>query len=352
MPNIEDMASVLKELFGDVSMHVEPAEGYGDHSAIRAEVETTVGRLRLWIMWLETVSRARLVDAVEIVRLSDQSDMWSLDVISAPYLSAAQQRLLREADVPFFDLAGNARIVTHGLHVDRRGFRSQHSEQRSTRDLFSDKASLVPRVLLSATKPLGVRQIAQMGKLTPGYVSKVASEMERRGYLARSTQGLSLRHADELLRDWVVEYRKRRQRSQRSYFLAGNEARVSMPDLAAAFDRNGVEYLFGGMAGASLVDPYAEFDVVDVMLKDHGDGEAMLRNLGAREVDRGGNVKIVVPYYRVSGFYDWQRVAGDMRVASDIQLYLDTFHYPVRGREQAEHLYERRILPQLEGHRQ
>jgi hypothetical protein len=30
-------------------------------------------------------------------------------------------------------------------------------------------------------------------------------------------------------------------------------------------------------------------------------------------------------------------------VVSDIQLYLDLHGYPVRGREQAEHLYDRRL---------
>jgi len=33
----------------------------------------------------------------------------------------------------------------------------------------------------------------------------------------------------------------------------------------------------------------------------------------------------------------------DLWVVSDIQLYLDLYGYPVRGREQAEHLYGKRL---------
>jgi hypothetical protein len=32
-----------------------------------------------------------------------------------------------------------------------------------------------------------------------------------------------------------------------------------------------------------------------------------------------------------------------------IQLYLDLYNYPIRGLEQAEHLYERRLKKLIEG---
>jgi hypothetical protein len=50
----------------------------------------------------------------------------------------------------------------------------------------------------------------------------------------------------------------------------------------------------------------------------------------------------MMPYYKHSGFYD-SREVEDLRVVSDIQLYLDLYGYPVRGREQAEHLYDKRL---------
>ena len=55
-----------------------------------------------------------------------------------------------------------------------------------------------------------------------------------------------------------------------------------------------------------------------------------------------------MPYYRESAFYDRQMSKGGMKVVSDLQLYLDLYDYPVRGREQAEHLYERRLRSLVE----
>ena len=59
-------------------------------------------------------------------------------------------------------------------------------------------------------------------------------------------------------------------------------------------------------------------------------------------------MNVAEPYYRVSAFFDDQVPKGGMSAASDIQLYLDLYDYPVRGREQAEHLYDRRLRPLLE----
>jgi hypothetical protein len=50
----------------------------------------------------------------------------------------------------------------------------------------------------------------------------------------------------------------------------------------------------------------------------------------------------MMPYYKHSVFYDSREIEG-LWVVSDIQLYLDLYRHPVRGREQAEHLYARRM---------
>lgn len=59
-------------------------------------------------------------------------------------------------------------------------------------------------------------------------------------------------------------------------------------------------------------------------------------------MDQGANVILVSPYYKHSVFYDLQKIKK-LWVVSDIQLYLDLYHYPLRGLEQAEYLYDKRI---------
>ena len=76
------------------------------------------------------------------------------------------------------------------------------------------------------------------------------------------------------------------------------------------------------------------------MVRDIEPAVAKLTQAGAKPVGRGANIQILLPYYKVSAFYDAQEVKG-MNIASLIQLYLDLVREPIRGIEAAEHLLER-----------
>jgi len=350
-----DLKRVLHEIFPDSLVDFSPSQSRGHAPAARADVRLEDGELHLWIEILNSASNARLLDAVELLHLARDDAHSSIAVLASPYFSPSKQKLLREAHAPFIDYAGNAWLVTPGLHVDRRGFHNPEREEREGRDLFSDKASLVLRTLLGARSPIGIRQIADIVgsgdeqiKLTPGYVSKVVKELERRGYAAKREERIVLRHSNELLSDWLVSYRKRKQPVSRSYFIPASDAESLMPSLARALDDQHVDYEFTGHAGASIIDRHADFDVVDVYVKNLDEAQKALLGIGARRVDRGGNINVLRPYYRESAFYDSQMPRGQLRAASDLQLYLDLYDYPVRGREQAEHLYERRLRSMIE----
>lgn len=351
----ESLERALGEIFPDTEIRLSPEQSRSHSPAARVDVHAVVGQLHLEIEILTMSSNARLLDAVELHRLPGDTGDSSIPVLASPYLSPAKQQLLRDARTAFIDFAGNAWLVAPGVHIDRRGFGNPETEVREQRDIFSDKASLVLRALLGARTPIGVRHIAESVssgdeqiQLTPGYVSKVIKELQRRSYAAKRDDGIVLRHADGLLSDWLVAYRGRKRPFSRSYFIAAPNAGSLLPDLVTAFDARHVDYVLTGHAGASIVDRYADFDVVEVYVRSLDEADNVLIGMGARRVDRGGNVHVSLPYYKVSAFYGVQMPKGPIRIASDIQLYLDLYDYPVRGREQAEHLFERRIRPVLE----
>jgi len=351
----QSLKHALREIFPGAAVELSPSQLRGHASAAEVDVRFANGSLHLRVMLQHAFSRAQLIDAAELARLAPAGEGSSIPVIASAYLSPASQQLLRDANAAFIDYAGNAWLVVPGIHIDRRGFANPGKEERGQRDLFSDKASLVLRTLLVARSPMGVREIAssvsskdERIRLTPGYVSKMIGELERRGYVSRSAEKIKLRHADELLRDWTSAYRGRRRPVPASYFVLAPSAEDLLPRIAEAFHAKGADYVLTGHAGASLVDRYTAFDVADVYVREPEDVVSALADLGARRVERGGNVNISVPYYRESAFYDRQMSKGGIKVVSDLQLYLDLYDYPVRGREQAEHLYERRLRPLVE----
>jgi hypothetical protein len=77
----------------------------------------------------------------------------------------------------------------------------------------------------------------------------------------------------------------------------------------------------------------------DVHLYVGSDPQLWVRQLDLRQVEFGGNAHILLPYDQ-GVFYRLQSPQGTA-VVGNIQLYLDLYNYPARGREQAEFLRDR-----------
>lgn len=344
-PDRESLQKALEQLFPRGAVDVGHCE-VADRRPSDCEARVDLGNqsLSLLVEFRQLSSEARLKEAAELIRRRQVEHPSRLWILAFPFLSSSRQELLRDRGVPFFDLAGNAWIVSDAVHVDRRGFPNPFSEQRRARGPFSDKASLVLRALIALGPGRGVRSIAEQAGLSAGYVSKIVQELEERGYVARRAEGLALRNGHELLQDWVRAYRKRWV-ERRGYFLPVPRAQAVMDAMREASISD--DYVLALQAGASLVAPYADFDVVDVYVHSIDAAVALASRLDAREVERGANLRVGVPSYRISAFYDSQEAAG-LPVVSDLQLYLDLYDYPLRGREQAERILEHRLGPKLE----
>ena len=146
--------------------------------------------------------------------------------------------------------------------------------------------------------------------------------------------------------DWVAAYRRRAVAS-REYFVAATSAQAVMEAIRRGLPRLRDDYALTLQAGAGLVQRYAQFDAVDVYARSVEAGEAPADCLKARAVERGANLRIGLPYYRVSGFYG-VRVAEGLPAVSNLQFYLDLYDHPLRGREQAEQIFKRRLRRELQ----
>ncbi len=274
----------------------------------------------------------------------------AVPMIMAPYISSRRQEFLRDLGVAYMDLSGNVFIRHKSIHVDRRGFGNRFREKRSVGDPFSDRASLALRVLIESRRSWGLRELAQKAGLSPGYASKVVRRLEELGYVSRSQEGIKLHDARSLLDDWVADYKKRpkaRERVQKYFCRAKSPLEIMSRMAMLGEPPSETKYAMSLQAGAHLVEPYASFEVVDVCV----DGEKMqsffIEGLGMRSVEKGENVRLKNPYYKESAFFGARKLEG-LWVVSDLQLYLDLYDYPIRGREQAERVYARRLKKKVE----
>jgi len=246
------------------------------------------------------------------------------------------------------DLSGNVFLEYEGLHIERIGFPNRFPEERRGRWPFSDKASLILRAMFSNKEKLwGVRELAQSVNLNPGFVSRMARELEKRNYVVRLNAKLKLRDPKSILEDWVREYDYKKNREVKFFCLGKSPDEII--DKVRDVDISGrVQYAFGLHAGANLAAPYAVYNEVHIYIPSRDSIEFFEKRLKLKEVQQGANVIFLLPYYKQSVFYDKQEIMG-LWVVSDIQLYLDLYNYPIRGLEQAEHLYEKRLKELIEG---
>jgi hypothetical protein len=263
-------------------------------------------------------------------------------IVVARYISPERRKQCQEMGIFFLDLSGNVFLAYDGLHIERVGFPNRFPEKRRGRSPFSDKASLILRATFSdIRKAWGVRELAQSIGLDPGFVSRMARELEQRNYVLRVNSKLKLREPKGILEDWVGEYDYRRNQEERYFCLAKGPEEI-LDKLIAIRIPDEVPYALGLHAGANLVAPYAVYNEVHIYVQNTNQINWFVENMKLRKVEKGANLIFLVPYYKHSVFYG-KRTIRDLWVVSDLQLYLDLHNFPVRGLEQAEHLYEKRL---------
>lgn len=249
---------------------------------------------------------------------------------------------LRERGEDFVALSGAVRLVRDGLLVDRTDLaptRPYPAAPRRT-DPFADRNSLIARTLLERpARERGVRELAAEAGVALGTASHVLASLQRSGVVRVERSGrtarVSLADPARLLRMWFAAYTWERNEMVAFRAPVGDPARFLRRLPALLGDARWALTL---QAGASLAAPFATWERVHAYVAAStrteliGVGEA----LGWTPAD-DGQVVLMKPYYRTS-VWNGVRSIEAIPVVSDLQLALDLYDYPLRGREQAEHL--------------
>lgn len=266
----------------------------------------------------------------------------AVPVLVARYLSPQRRSMCQDEGICFIDLSGNVLIKYKSFYIEKTGFPNKFPEERKGRDPFSDKASLILRAMLKSGECLwGVRELAEAIHLDPGYVSRMARELEDRNYILRVNSKLKLRDPEGILDDWVRNYNLKKNKAFGYFLMAASPAEI-LEKIRGLEIPDSVDYALSVQAGASLIAPYAAFQEVHLYVADEKVLAYFEKQLKLDKADQGANFVLMLPYYKHSVFYD-RRTVKKLRVVSDIQLYLDLHGYPPRGLEQAEHLFDKKL---------
>lgn len=281
-------------------------------------------------------------DKIEKLRYVAENYPESNLLLVAKYLSEEKRNQCKDAEINFLDLSGNVFIAIGGIYVERLGEKSKFPEKRLGRNPFSDKASLILRILINDIgKSWGIREIADSVNLNPGFVSRMIKELEKINYVKKSNSKVSLVNPKKIIENWVDEYDYSKNEEIKFYCFAKNVNEIFNKLKQNNQNLNLIQYALGYQAGGNLVYDYSAFNVVHIYLQNK-EMISKFEKLNLKRVNNGENLVFLIPYYKNSVFYNKQSI-NDLWVVSNLQLYLDLYHYPLRGREQADKIYERKL---------
>ena len=214
------------------------------------------------------------------------------------------------------------------------------------RNPFADSASMLLRVALSnPAKVWGIRELSRMAGTSPALTSLALRQLERVGLSSReSPTQARLLDPVQLIHDWAAWYAMKPVKYYRFSIAGTDDAAAILKLLTKERDQLPGQWALTCMAGASLVAPFATFKEVHIHLPKAERLRQSWVDVLRLTPDKLGPIHLIQPYYADSGSFGAQ-VVHKLPVVSALQLYLDCYRYPVRGREQAEHILSEVLMP-------
>lgn len=253
-------------------------------------------------------------------------------VVVAPYLSPAVRGRLQEAGLGFIDLTGSIRIVlsSPGLFIEASGADVNPDRQhRPSRSLRGSKAGRIVRVLVDRREPPGVRELAGLAGVNPGYVSRIAALLDEQALIERSGRGriLSVDWAG-LLERWSQDA-PLSSRGEQTTCLDPRGIRA----LTSRLGKSNLRYSITGTLAVSEFAPVAATRLAVVYVESIDDA---VSTLDLRISERGANVILIEP--EDYGVFEGSTSRNGLNVVAVSQAAADLLTSPGRGPSEAEAL--------------
>lgn len=209
--------------------------------------------------------------------------------------------------------------------------------------LLGDKANIIIRAMLSQPDRKWVaRDFEKEFGVGRARAAKVLSELRAKGFVGGVRSGRLahsiLQNKEELLEEWLKVYKFELNEAHLYYSIRED----ILPRLKEYFagKKEPNQYALALHTGANLITSYVNTQTIYCYLpvKNFKSASLDLRQvLDLKELKTGGNFYLINPYYKNATLFNTQVIKG-YNVVSNLQLYLDLYHFPQRGRDHAEYL--------------
>lgn len=263
-------------------------------------------------------------------------------VLASAFLSPRARALCREEGVGYLDLAGNCLLRFDDFIFEKIVDKNPFPQRGRPPSMFSPVSSRILRALLEEPRRMWqVQELARVAEVSLGHASNVCRRLIGEGYAAATERRIRVTQPGLLLEAWRESYSMSRHLASAFYSFERDPGRLARR-VARAARVHRWRYAVTSFSAASLVAPFVRgIATVQWYSGEEATPGQWVETLDLRPVDAGANVVVLTPYD--AGVFYRARTVNGVTLVGNIQLYLDLWSDPARGREQAEFLRQRRL---------
>ena len=296
---------------------------------------------KLLIVEIKSVGEPRFIEqAISQLKLYTDGVDNSYPIVASSYLSEKSRDVCKKLNVGYIDLAGNIFIDLPYIHIEKESEKAKIAEKKRQKNLFSPISTRIVRTLLvHPSSDWSIKSLSKKTGASLGYTHRVVERLLDKKILYRDNSfRLKLEDPKQLLEEWSKNYIYRQNTIYPLYTFEKNKD-LFFKKLLHISKSNNFKYALTLHSGAHIIAPYVRFTEIHFYID--SPVETWKEKLDLRPVESGANVYLLKPY-DLGVFQDIQTI-NELKVVSNIQLYLDLYNYPKRGREQAEFLREKKL---------
>jgi len=282
----------------------------------------------------------RIEEAISQLKVYTKNIENSYPIVASSYLSEKSREICKELNVGYIDLLGNIYIDLPYLHIDKQSNETIPIEKKKQKQLFSPVATRIIRtLLLEPDNEWTIKSLSEKTQVSLGYTHRVVERLIDDLFLERNKNyKLALKDKTRLLNKWRDSYFFEDNIIKSFYTFEKNKETLfkNIEELANSIES---QYAFTLHSGTSFVAPFVRYTDIHVYVDSKID--QWIKKLDLRPVESGANIYLIEPYDE--GVFQGLQTINGKKIVSNIQLYLDLYNYPKRGREQADFLREKKI---------
>ena len=293
------------------------------------------------VIEIKSMGEPRIIEqAISQLKLLTNNIENSYPIVASSFLSEKSREICKQLNVGYIDLLGNIYLDLPYLHIDKESKETKPTEKKKQKQLFSPVATRIIRTLLvEPNNEWTIQSLSEKTQVSLGYTHRIIEKLTNELFIDRNKNyKLTLKDKSRLLDTWRESY-SFENNSIKSFYTIEKNKDVLFKKIEETSNSIETHYAFTLHSGASFIAPFVRYTDIHMYIESKID--QWVKKLDLRPVESGANIYLISPFDE--GVFQGLQTIDKKNIVSNIQLYLDLYNYPKRGREQADFLRERKI---------